>query len=141
VVLDNVNTSLTADNVQGAFEETQPKLSEIIVGEWDVKYYESCCSELKTQEGIIIFNNDGTYTYNNYVGQEFSTDFKTYLGEAVPKNYKIIDESFLSTTGSRDSEEWTKIRDFTFISANKLISKGKLERPETIYILTRHTEE
>ena len=41
VVLNNANTSLTADNVQTAFEETQPKLSEIIVGEWDVVCYEN----------------------------------------------------------------------------------------------------
>ena len=63
VVLNNANTSLTADNVQGAFEETQPKLSEIIVGEWNVKAYTSIDKE-EADTNLIITQKTGTITFN-----------------------------------------------------------------------------
>ena len=83
VVLNNANTSLTADNVQGAFEETQPKLSEIIVGEWDVVGYGGLgnSENIKIETGTIIFNLDNTFSFTE-AGQNFASDLLFKYGVA-----------------------------------------------------------
>ena len=142
VVLNNANTSLTADNVQGAFEETQPKLSEIIVGEWDVRSYSDGQKQALQSQGTITFNADGSFSFTGSAGQKFVSDFRIEDGEPNPVKYIIYNESIMGLTAER-GEYLTKIRDFSLITNDKLISKGLLSGYpiETIYILTRHTEQ
>jgi hypothetical protein len=135
VVLNNTNTSLTADNVQGAFEETQPKLSEIIVGEWNVKAYvgkNDDYSEIKT--GTITFNADKTFSFTG-IGQEFASGI---TGDATPLNYNIYEDSLLNMTCQSGEIIKSPVRDFTTITVNKLISKTPNNQGlENIFVLIK----
>jgi hypothetical protein len=139
VVLNNANTSLTADNVQGAFEETQPKLSEIIVGEWDVKGYISNSTsgivedfEADIYSGSISFNEDGTFSFTKKGWILFSWENiqPNLLRNSI--KYSLYNDSILSITwwGEMDWEKkpWTYNNIITFetITQNKLIYKHPL---------------
>lgn len=139
VVLNNANTSLTADNVQGAFEETQPKLSEIIVGEWDVKaYQDSDGDSIDQSKGSITFNSDGSFSFTGNAGQDFSSILMSQYGIDYGIKYIVYNDSLLGLTTDKGS----KIRDFTSITTDKLIAKGKLVNAmDIVFVLTRHTEE
>jgi hypothetical protein len=137
VVLNNANTSLTADNVQGAFEETQPKLSEIIVGEWDVKAYVSRIGEeAKIETGTITFNADGTFSFTE-AGQNFASDLLFKYGIANPIKYQIYNDSLIGISCERENIKTSNVRDFTTITTDKLVSKIKTGSFDSVYVLTR----
>ena len=78
VVLDKEGTTLNSDNVQDAFEETEPKLSDILVGTWDIVNYGTAeTTECEVSTGTITFNEDGTFTGGRrylHVWHEFGSD-------------------------------------------------------------------
>lgn len=133
VVLDNANTSLTADNVQTAFEETQPKLSEIIVGEWDVVCYLSNGKSGDLDDfppdigsGTITFNEDGTLstTGRGWIVFVDELDFHAN-GQRLPKKYSLYKDSILNVNYFSESYQVTKNNIITFesITQNKLVYK------------------
>lgn len=137
VVLNNANTSLTADNVQGAFEETQPKLSEIIVGEWDVVCYKGSFAEtVEIKTGTITFNTDKTFSFTG-VGKEFASSLTTD-NTVIPIKYEIYNDSLIGITSEWNpdsgSNKISQIRDFNVIKTDKLISKRTSDPFDYIYI-------
>jgi hypothetical protein len=134
VVLNNANTSLTADNVQTAFEETQPKLSEIIVGEWDVVVYENNFIaerqddlKVKQKTGTITFNNDNTYSFTGAGRLLVSAGLWSDNDLLHPTIFEIYNENSIGLTCwakeivAGGYITISKIKTFSYISNNKLV--------------------
>ena len=61
VIFENSsNSQIESDNVQNALEEISMKLSDVMIGTWNIQNYNQE-EEYHTATGKIIINNDGTF--------------------------------------------------------------------------------
>lgn len=68
VVLDNADTSLSSTDVQAAFAETAPDLSQTIIGTWSISQLngfdeDGTENDFGREVGTITFNSDNTFSY------------------------------------------------------------------------------
>jgi hypothetical protein len=96
VIVDKSNTTLDSENVQDAFEETNPVLSEIIIGTWDVTSFKSADGgDPSISTGTITFYEDGTFESTGAV-EMFGWVYSSEFADATPDNYQIFNDKIIS---------------------------------------------
>ena len=121
VVLDNASTSLQSDNVQSAFEETDPDLTAIIAGTWKVTTYLDNTGE--KVEGTITFDLDGTVSHTGDV-RPFGA-----LGTETIKSWSIQESFVLQLTRTDDyivNITFSKLTANTLIVANPIYTAAAI---------------
>ena len=97
VILDKTNTTLNSDNVQAAFEETNPVLSDIIIGTWDVtSFNEADGGDPSISTGTITFYEDGSFESTGSM-EMFGWNYSdTFINSYTPNNYQILANNIIS---------------------------------------------
>jgi hypothetical protein len=111
VILDNGALGVDAQDVQSAFEQTEPNIAETIIGSWSITLIGSGENASFTSDiGTISFNADGTYILDStYNGGPFREIFiRALAGYAhTTLTYQVVDNMIISlrAQGSDDIPE------------------------------------